>query len=78
MMRCLYSCSTLFLSPYVSHTHHFFVHSPPMSKIDSHKELSMLKMEIHCRGEFRDSNIVNGLEMEKTIIHHNRNEEFEM
>ena len=39
-----------------------------MSKIDSHKELSMLKMEIHCRGEFRDSNIVNGLEMEKLSV----------
>ena len=49
-----------------------------MSKIDSHKELSMLKMEIHCWGKFRDSNIVNGLEMEKTIIYHNRNDEFEM
>ena len=45
-----------------------------MSKIDSHKELSMLKMEIHCQGEFRDLNIVNGLEMNKTIIYDNRYE----
>ena len=38
----------------------------------------MLKMEIHCQGEFRDSNIVNGLGMEKTIVYDNRNEEFEI